>query len=70
MRLYAASELHPDPWSTVALAFLCRYPNRHAGHILSVDVLQREVTEGGTVRTTRLILKVRSGPAAKGTKGC
>lgn len=60
MRLFAASETHPDPWPTVALAFIGRYPNRHAGHILSVDVLAREVTDRGTLKTTRLILKVRS----------
>jgi hypothetical protein len=59
MRLFAASETHPEPWPTVALAFVLRYPNRHAGHILSVDVLGRELTESGTLRTTRLILKVR-----------
>jgi hypothetical protein len=54
--------LHPnfptsDPWPIVSLAFFLRYPNPYAGHVLSCDVVSRELTPTGTLRTTRLILK-------------
>ena len=46
-----------DPWSTVCFAFFLRYPNPHAKHVISCDVISRQVTSGGTLLTTRLILK-------------
>ncbi len=51
-----------DPWSIVSLAYLLRYPNPYASHILSCDVISREVTSQGSLRTTRLILKTGSLP--------
>ena len=51
-----------DPWSIVSLAYLLRYPNPYASHILSCDVISREVTPQGSLRTTRLILKTGSLP--------
>lgn len=62
MRLFSTSQVYPDDFSTVALAYILRYPNPFARHIISVDVLSRTVTEEGTLKTTRLILKVRSPP--------
>lgn len=51
-----------DPWSIVSLAYLLRYPNPYASHILSCDVISREVTPQGSLLTTRLILKTGSLP--------
>ena len=51
-----------DPWSIVSLAYLLRYPNPVASHIISCDVISREVTPSGSLLTTRLILKTGSLP--------
>lgn len=48
---------HSDPWSIVSLAFFLRYPNPYASHVLSCDVIARNVTPSGSLSTTRLILK-------------
>lgn len=57
MKWYSQSFSYDDPWSTVALAYFLRYPNPHASHILSCDVISRTPTPEGTLRTSRLILK-------------
>ncbi|EJF66423.1 MSF1-domain-containing protein [Dichomitus squalens] len=62
MKFYSQSFLYDDPWSIVSLAYLLRYPNPYANHILSCDVISREVTPEGSLRTTRLILKKGSLP--------
>ncbi|KAI0757280.1 MSF1-domain-containing protein [Daedaleopsis nitida] len=62
MRFYTQSFLYDDPWSIVSLAYLLRYPNPCSTHILSCDVISREVTPSGSLRTTRLILKTGSLP--------
>ena len=46
-----------DSWPIVSLAFLLRYPNPYASHVISCDVISRHVTSRGTLSTTRLILK-------------
>lgn len=46
-----------DPWSIVTLAFFLRYPNPYATHVLSCDVISRDISSSGTLVTTRLILK-------------
>nr|VWP01394.1 Glucans biosynthesis glucosyltransferase H (EC [Ganoderma boninense] len=62
MKFYSQTFLYDDPWSIVSLAYLLRYPNPFASHILSCDVISREVTPQGSLRTTRLILKTGSLP--------
>ncbi|KAI0639097.1 MSF1-domain-containing protein [Trametes polyzona] len=62
MKFYSQSFLYDDPWSIVSLAYLLRYPNPYASHILSCDVISRDITPAGTLRTTRLILKTGSLP--------
>ncbi|KAI0762696.1 MSF1-domain-containing protein [Fomes fomentarius] len=62
MKLFTQSFLYDDSWSIVSLAYLLRYPNPFSSHILSCDVISREVTPSGTLRTTRLILKTGSLP--------
>ncbi|KAI0724239.1 MSF1-domain-containing protein [Cerioporus squamosus] len=62
MRFYTQSFLYDDPWSIVSLAYLLRYPNPYSTHILSCDVISRELTPSGSLLTTRLILKTGSLP--------
>ncbi|KAH8100483.1 MSF1-domain-containing protein [Cristinia sonorae] len=62
MKFFQQSFLYDDPWSTVAFAFFLRYPNPYASHILTCDVVSRDVTPSGSLVTTRLILKKGSLP--------
>lgn len=48
-------------WHDVAKAFWQRYPNPHAGHVLSEDVISRRV-EGCKLITTRILTKTNSAP--------
>jgi len=57
MRFFTQSFQYDDPWPIVSLAFFLRYPNPYAAHVLSCDVVARELTPAGALRTTRLILK-------------
>ncbi|KAH7915125.1 MSF1-domain-containing protein [Hygrophoropsis aurantiaca] len=57
MKFFSQSFLYDDPWSIVSLAFFLRYPNPHAAHVISCDVISRHQTESGSLLTTRLILK-------------
>jgi len=57
MKFFSQSFLYDDPWSIVSLAFFLRYPNPHAAHVLSCDVVSRTTTDTGSLLTTRLILK-------------
>ncbi|KAH7104740.1 MSF1-domain-containing protein [Auriculariales sp. MPI-PUGE-AT-0066] len=57
MKLFSQSHQYSDNWSIVALAFFLRYPNPYASHVLSCDVIARDFTPSGSLRTTRLILK-------------
>lgn len=43
-------------FETATLAFFNKYPNPYASHVLSVDVLDRRITDG-KLHTTRLIKK-------------
>jgi len=57
MKFFTQSFLYDDPWSIVSLAFILRYPNPYASHVISCDVISRSQTASGTLLTTRLILK-------------
>jgi len=57
MKFFSQSFLYDDPWSIVSLAFFLRYPNPYAAHVLSCDVISRNVTPEGALQTKRLILK-------------
>jgi len=57
MRLLSQSFWYDAPWPIVSLAFFLRYPNPHAAHVVSCDVISRTPTDEGTLLTTRLILK-------------
>ncbi|KAJ1724292.1 hypothetical protein LPJ53_001444 [Coemansia erecta] len=50
-------------WSTVSYAFLTRYPNPFATHVLSVDTLDHRIdTATGDLLITRLLRKTNSVP--------
>ncbi|KAJ7693643.1 MSF1-domain-containing protein [Mycena rosella] len=57
MKFFSQSFSYDDPWSIVTLAFFLRYPNPYASHVISCDVVSREVSPAGSLITTRLILK-------------
>ncbi|WWC66873.1 uncharacterized protein I206_100780 [Kwoniella pini CBS 10737] len=58
VQVYKKTHSYPDPPPTPLLAFFLRYPNPFARHVLSVDVLSRNVDPiTGQIYTTRLILK-------------
>ncbi|KAF8058253.1 PRELI-like family-domain-containing protein [Lyophyllum atratum] len=57
MKFFSQSFLYDDPWSIVSLAYFLRYPNPYASHVLSCDIISRNLTPSGTLLTTRLILK-------------
>jgi len=62
MRFFSQSFLYDEPWSIVSLAYFLRYPNPHASHVISTDVVSRTITASGALMTTRLILKRGSLP--------
>jgi len=62
MRFFSQSFSYDEPWSIVSLAYFLRYPNPHAAHVISCDVVDRTITQAGTLVTTRLILKKGSLP--------
>ncbi|KAH8871849.1 Protein ups1 like [Schistosoma japonicum] len=45
------------PWEFVSSLFWKRYPNPHARHVLSVDVLERYLLPNGKLYTKRLVIK-------------
>ncbi|KAJ2009199.1 hypothetical protein GGI04_000635 [Coemansia thaxteri] len=50
-------------WNTVSFAFLNRYPNPFASHVLSADTLDRRIDAAtGTLHITRLLRKTNSVP--------
>lgn len=57
MLWYSQTYEYDCEWPVVSLAFLLRYPNPYAAHVLSCDVIDRTWSPTGTLCTTRLILK-------------
>jgi len=49
-------------WGQVVVAFWARYPNPFAGHVLTEDVLRRELRPDGSLYTCRLLMKTNSIP--------
>jgi hypothetical protein len=50
-------------WDEVVTAFWARYPNPYTRHVLTEDVLKRELREDGTLYTCRLLMKTDSLPS-------
>lgn len=49
-------------WDQVVVAFWARYPNPFTTHVLTEDVLRRELRSDGTLYTCRLLMKTNSIP--------
>jgi len=49
-------------WDQVVVAFWARYPNPFTTHVLTEDVLRRELRPDGTLYTCRLLMKTNSIP--------
>jgi len=56
------NEVFNFSWQEVVCGFWRRYPNAYSKHVLSEDVLEREVREDGSLRTLRLIAKTNPLP--------
>lgn len=63
MGRYFHSEVHiQSPWHHVLAAFWQRYPNPYSGHVLTEDVLYREVTPNNHLLSRRLLTKTNRLP--------
>ncbi|XP_067379280.1 PRELI domain-containing protein 1, mitochondrial-like isoform X1 [Channa argus] len=51
-----------SPWHQVLVAFWQRYPNPYSGHVLTEDVLYREVTPSNRLLSRRLLTKTNHLP--------
>nr|XP_033342888.1 PRELI domain-containing protein 1, mitochondrial [Megalopta genalis]XP_033342897.1 PRELI domain-containing protein 1, mitochondrial [Megalopta genalis]XP_033342906.1 PRELI domain-containing protein 1, mitochondrial [Megalopta genalis]XP_033342916.1 PRELI domain-containing protein 1, mitochondrial [Megalopta genalis]XP_033342925.1 PRELI domain-containing protein 1, mitochondrial [Megalopta genalis]XP_033342933.1 PRELI domain-containing protein 1, mitochondrial [Megalopta genalis]XP_03334294 len=56
VKRYEHSKIFQFDWNQVALAFWHRYPNPHSVHVLSEDIISREVRDG-VLYTKRLVTK-------------
>ncbi len=57
MRLFAHDDSVPHGFGAVCLALFQRYPNPHAAHVQSSDVVARAVASDGRLHTLRLMAK-------------
>uniref|UniRef100_A0A3B5AT12 PRELI domain-containing protein 1, mitochondrial-like n=1 Tax=Stegastes partitus TaxID=144197 RepID=A0A3B5AT12_9TELE len=63
MGRYFHSEVHiQSPWHQVLAAFWQRYPNPYSAHVLTEDVLYREVTPSNHLLSRRLLTKTNRLP--------
>ncbi|XP_054881469.1 PRELI domain-containing protein 1, mitochondrial-like isoform X2 [Poeciliopsis prolifica] len=63
MGRYVYSEAHiKSPWHQVLAAFWQRYPNPYSTHVLTEDVLYREVTSANLLLSRRLLTKTNRLP--------
>lgn len=53
--LFLTSFPFANPFPLQAFAAVNKYPNPLASHVVSMDVISREIMEDGTVRSERLI---------------
>ncbi|CUM63517.1 uncharacterized protein PRCAT00001093001 [Priceomyces carsonii] len=57
VRFFENSHLYDHDFKTASFAYLNRYPNPYASHVLSSDTLESYVDSDGCLRTTRLVVK-------------
>ncbi|XP_024144408.1 PRELI domain-containing protein 1, mitochondrial isoform X1 [Oryzias melastigma] len=63
MGRYFHSEVHiHSPWAQVVAAFWQRYPNPYSTHVLTEDVLYRELTPNNHLLSRRLLTKTNRLP--------
>lgn len=57
VQLLSTSMVYNVDFSTASTAYLNRYPNPYAKHVLSSDTIESYVDEQGRLRTIRLVVK-------------
>lgn len=57
VQIYENSHVFNHDFATVSLAYLNRYPNPFAKHVLSLDTLESFVDENGCLNTTKFVIK-------------
>lgn len=63
VQIYEQTHFYDHDWQTVTLAYFLRYPNPFARHVVSADVVDRNIGGDGRLYTTRLLLKKGKIPA-------
>ncbi|KAI8994366.1 PRELI-like family-domain-containing protein [Gaertneriomyces semiglobifer] len=64
MKLFQTEHLFAHPWCTMTLANWRKYPNEYSSHVLSVDVLSRDIDpQSGILTTERLLCCKQSAPS-------
>lgn len=54
MKLWTSNFVFKAPWSQTTEAVWKKYPNEQMPNVLHIDVIEREVTQNGKLRTVRL----------------
>lgn len=62
MRNYEGTSTFHHTWQQIATAFWKRYPNKYSRHVLSEDIIDREINHSGHLVTKRLFVKTNSCP--------
>lgn len=62
MKKYEGSHTFHHTWQQIAIAFWNRYPNKYSRHVLSEDILDRQINHSGQLVTKRLFVKTNSCP--------
>lgn len=62
MRFETVADSINFAWDQVVVAFWARYPNPFTSHVLTEDVLRRELRPDGSLYTCRLLMKTNSIP--------
>ena len=57
VQFFESNHVYQHDFKTVSSAYLNRYPNPYANHVLSSDVLQTSIDSDGCLRQTRLVVK-------------
>jgi len=61
---YAAfKEVFNHTWSDVVSGFWLKYPNQFSQHVLSEDVVEREILDNGCLRSVRILQKTNPIPS-------
>ncbi|KAI9102419.1 PRELI-like family-domain-containing protein [Phlyctochytrium arcticum] len=64
MKLFETQYLFAQPWGALTTANWRKYPNEYSSHVLSVDILSREIDpKSGALVTERLLCCKQSAPA-------
>lgn len=57
VQFFESNHAYQHDFKTVSMAYLNRYPNPYAKHVLSSDVLESYIDSDGCLRQTRLVVK-------------